>query len=213
MPLPLAPNALTTLDDVKNLLGMDSSDVDEQRDTVLTMLINGVSSWIERLIGRKLGKDTYVHQLDAQGRQELILLQWPILSVDYARDTSENKVIPPDSYSFNMQGDIGILYRDKGWPFRAYRSGLAYDVHNIKRVIEVKYTAGYVLPKDATEEEPATLPCDLQMVVWGAIMQEFALMQNGAQGLKAFSISDVSWTFDKEPRQEWLTTIGLYARL
>ncbi len=79
--------------------------------------------------------------------------------------------------------------------------------------LEVKYTAGYVLPKDATEDDPCTLPADLQGVVWGIIQQEFSIMQNGAQGLSAFSISDVSWTFDKNPRESWLTTIGYYTRL
>ena len=50
-------------------------------------------------------------------------------------------------------------------------------------------------------------------MVWGIIQQEFSIMQNGAQGLSAFSISDVSWTFDKNPRESWLTTIGYYTRL
>lgn len=112
-----------------------------------------------------------------------------------------------------MDGEIGVLYKDNGWAFRGYAGGLAYDFLYPTRYLEVKYTAGYVLPKDATEDDPCTLPYDLQNVVWGIVQQEFATMQNGAQGLSAFSISDVSWTFDKEPRQSWLATIGLYTRL
>ena len=77
----------------------------------------------------------------------------------------------------------------------------------------MKYTAGYVLPKDATEDNPCTLPADLQGIVWGIAQQEFSIMENGAEGLSAFSISDVSWTFDKEPRQSWLDIIGYYTRL
>jgi len=44
------------------------------------------------------------------------------------------------------------------------------------------------------------------------MQQEFSIIRNGAQGLSAFSISDVSWTFDKEPRSSWTDTIGRYIR-
>jgi len=209
----LAPNALTTLDIMKSMLGIKKSDKDKTRDMVIVNLINGVSAWIERMTGRKIGKQIYIQRYDASGQQELVLLQWPILSVDYIKNVTDNKEIDPATYSFDPTGEIGVIYRDNGWPFRAHRGGLAFDVKAIRRVIEVKYTAGYVLPKDATEKEPTTLPYDLQMIVWGAVMQEFSLMQSGAMGLSAFKISDVAWTFDKNPRQEWLDTIRLYARL
>lgn len=37
-------------------------------------------------------------------------------------------------------------------------------------------------------------------------------MQNGSQGLKSFSISDVSWTFDKSTPAAWLQIVNLYRR-
>lgn len=211
--VPLAPNALTTLEDMKTMLGISPDDVDPQRDAVITNLINSVSAWIERMTGRQLGKKTYTQQYVASGTQELVLLQWPIVAVESVKDTSDGSEIPASEYDFNVTGDIGVLYKDNGWPLRGYRGGLAYDIVAPMRCLEVKYTAGYVLPKDATEDNPCTLPFDLQGVVWGAVSQEFATMQNGAQGLSAFSISDVSWTFDKAPRQDWLDTIGYYTRL
>lgn len=210
---PLAPNALTTLADMKNMLGISPDDEDEQRDTIIVMLINSVSAWIERMTGRNLGKQTYTQEYVASGAQELVLLQWPIISVEYVMDKKAGDVIPAREYDFNVTGEIGVLYKDNGWPLRGYRGGLAYDVYAPMRCLEVKYTAGYVLPKDATKNDPCTLPYDLQGIVWGAVMQEFSVMQNGAQGLSAFSISDVSWTFDKNPRQEWLNTIRYYTRL
>ena len=214
MPLiPLAPNALTTLDVMKTMLGIQPDDTDDQRDMIITNLINYVSAWVERMTGRNLGKQTYVQEYIASGTQELVLLQWPILSVDYVKDKRREREIPASEYDFNVTGNIGVLYNDNGWPLRGHRGGLTYDIVAPMRCLEVKYTAGYVLPKDATDDEPCTLPADLQGVVWGAVMQEFATMQNGAQGLTAFSISDVSWTFDKNPRQSWLDTIGYYVRL
>jgi len=198
---------------MKAMLGILPDDVDQQRDAIIINLINGVSAWVERMTGRNLGKQTYVHRYNASGTQELVLLQWPILEVYYVIDTHIGKQIPASEYDFYMTGHIGVLYKDDGWPLRGYRGGLAGDIVAPMRVLEVKYTAGYVLPKDATKRCPSTLPYDLQWVVWDAISQEFATMQNGAQGLSAFSISDVSWTFDKSPRQDWLDTIGRYMRL
>ena len=80
------------------------------------------------------------------------------------------------------------------------------------RSLEVKFTAGYVLPKDATEDEPSDLPWDIISIVWGIAEQEFSVLTNGSQGLAAFSVSDVSWTFDKEPRASWMETLGHYMR-
>ena len=209
----LADNALTTLEDVKIMLGIAPDDVDEQRDAMLVNLINYASAWIERMTGRKLGRQQYTQRYVASGTQELVLLQWPIINVEYVKDTTDGSIIPPEEYDYTVDGEIGVLYKDNGWTFRGYVGGLSYDFLLAARYLEVKYTAGYVLPKDATEDDPGTLPADLQGVVWGIIQQEFSIMQNGAQGLSAFSISDVSWTFDKNPRESWLTTIGYYTRL
>jgi hypothetical protein len=210
---PLAPNALSTLAHVKAMLEIPADDENEQRDIILTLLINSVSAWIERMTGRNLGKQTYTQRYNASGAQELALLQWPILSVEYVKDASGGNDIPPDEYDFTTTGQFGVLYNDRGWPLRGYRGGLSYDIAAPMRCLEVKYTAGYILPKDADDENPCTLPYDLQWIVWAAIMQEFSIMQNGAQGLSAFSISDVSWTFDKNPREQWLNTIHYYTRL
>lgn len=211
--VPLADNALTTLEDMKTMLGIAPTDTDTQRDNVIVNLINSASAWIERKTGRKLGKQTYTQKYVASGTQELVLLQWPILSVEFVKDTQYNEVIPPSEYDYNVSGEIGVLYKDNGWAYRGYVGGLAYDYVAPMRYLEVQYTAGYTLPKDATTEDPSTLPADLQGVVWGMVQQEFSTMQNGAQGLSAFSISDVSWTFDKAMREDWLTTVGYYTRL
>lgn len=211
--IPLADNAMTTLETMKIMLGISSDDEDLQRDAIIINLINSASSWVERKTGRQLGKQTYVQQYNASGARELVLLQWPIISVEYVKDTSTGEEISASDYDFLNTADIGVLYKDDGWPLRGYRSGLAYDITAQLRCLEVKYTAGYVLPKDATKKSPCTLPADLQGVVWGVVSQEFATMQNGAQGLSSFSISDVSWSFDKTVKQEWLDTIGYYTRL
>jgi len=222
MAVKLNDNALTTLDAVKELLDIpalaadaDPAEVEVMKrvDNNLIRLINAASQWVETQTGRTLGKTEHIERLPGSGDQELVLQQWPIIEVKYVKDTTCNKKIPKETYDFTMTGMIGAIYKDDGWIFRGYRAGLANDYIASRRYLEVRYTAGYVLPKDATEETPATLPDDLQSVVWGIVEQEFSIRMNGAQGLAAFSLADVSWTFDKEPRPSWMATISRYARL
>ena len=90
--------------------------------------------------------------------------------------------------------------------------GLAYDYIAPRKYLEVQYVAGYILPKDATEDHPATLPADMEAIVWYMIAQQWAIIENDAAGLSAFSISDVSWTFDKNISETWQSVISKYQR-
>lgn len=211
----LAANAFTTLKTMKRMLGIVEDETGNGQDDVLTLFIKAASDWVETMTGRKFRKQSYTEQYAASGFQKLILNQWPILSVQYVKDVTDggDKVIDPCTYDFTMTGDIGVLYKDSGWPYRAYIGGLAYDPTMFRRTLEVRYTAGYIMPGKGTKKDPPTLPFDLEKVVWDIVRQEYMLMENGADGLKAFSLSDASWTFDKEPRQVWLDTVRLYTRL
>ena len=205
----LADNALTTLDRMKLMLGL--SDIEDERtNEIVTLLINRASSWIERQIGRHLGKRSYRQFYDADGQQELVTLEYPIVSVEYVKE--DGKEVDPKSYDYAQTAEIGVIYRDEGWLKAGYRSGLAYDVVATKRVIEVSYTAGYVLPKDATDDDPQTLPADLEGLLWDMVSQAYTSLQNGSQGLSSFSISDVTWNFDKSTPESWQQLINLYRR-
>lgn len=231
----LAPNALTTLERVKLMLGLTSRDSsldrlklmlglpadsgipleqlgakDEQTDLIVEMLINKASSWVEHMTGRHLGKQSYHQWYDADGSQELVLIEYPIVSIESIKE--DGNPVDPSRYDFWQSGNIGVVYRDEGWLKAGWRRGLAYDIVAPKRVIEVEYTAGYVLPKDATEDDPQTLPADLEGLVWDMVAQAYASMCNGSQGLSSFSISDVSWKFDKSINPEWIQTVNLYRR-
>ena len=205
----LANNALTTLDRMKLMLSLDD-ETDERTCTLVELLVNKASSWVEQQVGRPLGKNTYSEFYEADGQQELVTLKYPIISVDYVKEAG--RLVPPERYDYGQTANIGVIYRDDGWLRAGYRRGLANDIIETKRNIEVCYTAGYVLPKDATDEEPQTLPADLEGLVWDMVSQAYANMQNGSQGLKSFSISDVSWTFDKSTPSAWLQIVNLYRR-
>ena len=205
----LANDALTTLDRMKLMLSLDD-ETDERTCTLVELLVNKASSWVEQQVGRPLGKNTYREFYEADGQQELVTLKYPIISVDYVKEAG--RLVPPERYDYGQTANIGVIYRDDGWLRAGYRRGLANDIIETKRNIEVCYTAGYVLPKDATDEEPQTLPADLEGLVWDMVSQAYANMQNGSQGLKSFSISDVSWTFDKSTPDAWLQLVNLYRR-
>ena len=205
----LAQNALTTVERMKLMLGLADIE-DERTNTIVEMLINKASAWIERQVGRHLGKNTYTQFYDADGQQELVLLEYPIISVGYVKEGGA--LVDESEYDYGQTADIGVIYRDSGWLKAGYRMGLAYDMIRSKRIIEVNYTAGYVLPKDATEEHPQTLPADLEGLLWEIVSQAYTSLQNGSQGLTAFSISDVHWTFDKSTHPEWVQLINLYRR-
>ena len=204
-----ANNALTTLDRMKLMLSLDD-ETDERTCTLIELLINKASSWVEQKVGRPLGKNTYREFYEADGQQELVTLKYPIVSVDYIMENG--RLVPPELYDYGQTANIGVIYRDDGWLRAGYRRGLANDIIESKRNIEVRYTAGYVLPKDATDEEPQTLPADLEGLVWDMVSQAYVNMRNGSQGLKSFSLSDVSWTFDKSTPDAWLQLVNLYRR-
>lgn len=208
----LASNALTTVERVALLLDIPTKgkEKDERTIQIIELLINRTSAWIETQIGRHLGKDSYHQWYEANGQQELITLEYPIISVERIKE--DGKLVDPRCYDFGQTGHIGVIYRADGWLKDGYRRGLAYDIVELKRNIEVWYTAGYVLPKDANKRNPQTLPADLEGLVWDMIAQMYATLSNGSHGLTAFSISDVSWHFDKQSNPEWQKIINLYRR-
>ena len=111
----LADNALTTLEDVKIMLGIAPDDVDEQRDAMLVNLINYASAWIERMTGRKLGRQQYTQRYVASGTQELVLLQWPIINVEYVKDTTDGSIIPPEEYDYTVDGEAADAAKAAQW--------------------------------------------------------------------------------------------------
>lgn len=148
----LSDNALTTPERMAILQDFNGDQYD-----LVAMLINQASASIETELRRKLRKQTYSERITPTGSQELLLSQWPILQVDHVVIDG----LELDSSEYNIE-DNGILYKDDGWPWRGYPFGLAYDPRATSRNVSVVYTAGYILPKDVTDNDPCTLPADLE---------------------------------------------------
>jgi hypothetical protein len=212
--VPLATNALTTLDDMMEFIGMDPEDASVPRlvKNNLIRLINSASEYIETMTGRKFALGQYTEGHYGSGAQELCVEQYPIREVITVEDTENRHNIPGDSYTADDTGNIGVLYRDEGWPVRGYVGGLANDIKAGRKYLRITYKSGYILPQDASTEVPSDLPFDLQYLVWQMVQQQWNLANNGANGLSAFSISDVSWTFDKELSTQVKEVISKYQR-
>ena len=163
----LRENAVTTLDALKTFLGIPLDDADEQRDAALVQLINAASAWLETTLGRKLGKQDYHERKIASGTQRLVMEQWPIRSISKIIDTTNGAEIT--GYDFGDQGEIGVVFREDGWTYRGHIGGLSMDYVAPRRYLLVDYTAGYILPKDATDEEPSDFPADLEALVWNML--------------------------------------------
>ena len=132
----------------------------DMSDELLELLINQISGSIESQLGRKLALGRYQERRAADGTQFLVLHEYPITQVYSV--TQNGAVLDPASYDSDLQGDIGVLYKDDGWMYDGYPAGLAGDYVMPSRRIVVDYEAGYVLPPVATEDEPSTLPGDLE---------------------------------------------------
>lgn len=201
----LARNALTTLAAAKCMLGLEG---DSSQDGTLTLLINQASGQIERAMSRRLRRQDYVEDVTPSGSQRLLVRNWPIVAVESV--TQDGELIDPALYSYDPDGP-GILYKDDGWRWSGYPHGLAYDPVMTRRNVVVRYTAGYVLPMDATGDDPATLPADIEGLALEMVQAAYGRITSGGNaGLKSFAISDVRWEWMNELPQSWRQIIDAY---
>jgi hypothetical protein len=206
----LRENALTTLEALKQFLGLAADDT--SADSVLIQLINQASASVERALGRKLRRTVYTEKVKGTGSQQLLVENYPVTDVEYIKQAGEE--IDPGLYDFTTHGNAGVIYKDDGWTYYGYPHGLTNEPVVGSRNIEVRYTAGYILPGDATEEEPATLPADLEGLVQEMVQYAYGkLSTGGSAGLKSFSISDVRWEWSTETPQTWQDIIDQYKRV
>ena len=126
------PNStsLTTVARVKDELGISESTY----DTLLGRLVEESSSMIYRAIGRELYRAQWVETLMGNGRTEMLLSRFPVMSLEAV------------SYLDSAQtlADFSISGRDKGSIYVA--SG--FSTSNKPTEWEITYTAGFFLPGD-----------------------------------------------------------------
>ncbi len=122
--MPLAENALTTLEAVKSYLNIDwSQTVDDEK---LEGLINACSTAIEDYCKRKFKEQTLTEEYDGTGNKYLLLDQYPVKSITSV--AIDDITIDPTGYKINKK--TGNLIRKNSYWVKG-------DIN-----ITVTYTAG-----------------------------------------------------------------------
>lgn len=155
----LAPNAMTTLRKIKRKLQLPPEESENDED--IEDLINAASDYIEKFCDRKFGRNSYTELIAGTGRLKILVNNYPVVSVESINVSGDD--IAPDDYE--VISESGMLYRDNGWPERGFGvENLTYEVTEPKLNVKIKYTSGFVLPKDGTADTPRDLPWDLEQV-------------------------------------------------
>lgn len=193
--MPLEDNALTTTDQID--LSVDT--IEKER------LINVASDMIENYCDRNFKKQTYNNEkYQPTGRQRLVLQNRPVISVDII--TKNDTEVDSTSY-FIENEKAGFVFKHDKWDqdYRLARSSISknFQPGTNKYNIEVTYTAGYVLPKDATQEDPRTLPYDLEQAAILTV-QYLNNAEDSDLRVQKESIADVSQTYFEQKMQNEL---------
>lgn len=170
-------NALTTLETVKSFLKITGN----SEDTILTLLIGGASDYIEQWTGRRFGKAERTEKYSLSGDSSRFYLRtFPIVSIGSLSVDGGTLTAPGGYVAIDEEG---YLSNPSGlWP-----KGVQNAV--------ITYTGGYVLPKDADEDNPRSLPYDLEL----ATVKLVAAMYNKgqAEGANSSSSGGMSISFDR----------------
>jgi hypothetical protein len=134
---------LTTIEKAKSLLGIQAED--GSSDGQLSLYLAAATSAIETYCRRSFRLQEYMDRKHDGTRGKYLLLEgYPILQV------SEVQLDGVDISDYETASEKGMLFRKDGW--------CAAD-----RQITLSYTAGYVLPGNASAENPQTLPESLEL--------------------------------------------------
>ncbi|WP_397570654.1 hypothetical protein [Schlesneria sp. T3-172] len=192
---------LTTLNAVKDQAGIPRADT--TRDNQIKAFICGISDYVTRFLGRNIEQQEYTEYYSGDGTVELLLRQYPVISVQrvcvdsggYFGDPanafpSANDLVSGVDYALVAgqwgKGSSGILRRIGGswaaWPARV--AGTVQSLPSkAQGNILVEYTAGYA------EIPPALVMAVNSLVAKGIFQSQFG------GGVQSASYEDASASF------------------
>lgn len=149
----LAANALTTLDAVKDELGITVDTYDDY----LTRKINVASSAIEDYCDRSFGKAVVTETFRAEGQLTFVVSRRPIVEVTAVK--YDDVEIGDENYKIEdaAAGVIRLLYGAADMSLRARSVTADRLAGTARKLYAVTYTGGYVLPKDPEPTLPAAI--------------------------------------------------------
>lgn len=207
-------NALVTLDEVKAELQsspfvpkeLDLDDVEVE--AVLIRMINSISSQVEMIVGRELGKQEYTEYLTSSSNPTLLLSNYPIrkinsISLIRSGDIKDYVVDSDKIMRFNDKKGLanGKLYIEPSFMPRALLVGLGAYKHQDLRSVGISYEAGYILPMQATDTEPSDLPAAVQGIVLDVVTRVFRERIDGSRSDNLVSLTEGNVS------REWGTSV------
>lgn len=183
-------NALTTVARYKSFAEITGS----SKDTLISMLIIGVSGEVERWCKRKFKRQTYTNEVyDGTGTANLYLKNTPIVAGQTLTLQRRTSVLNEDEWE---DVDTELYYIDH----EAGRIVMPTEFAEGKQNYRVTYTAGYYLPSNAAyqdgTDDDQDLPSDLEMAV--LLLVNFFFNRRKSQGVASQRVRDVSVTYMKQ---------------
>lgn len=184
-------------------------------DTMITLLINMATEFIERETNRNLLSQTYTNEeYDGTDSPELILKQSPVnaltrLQVNNAGDNSDSwETINSIRYFFYADGRIRM--NSARGDFLDVDAGVFIGAEKKYRAT---YTAGYLIDFD-NENDPSlhTLPGDIEYACLKLVAEMFNT--GGVTGLESTRVGDISMKLRTVTKQDPIVSeiIGRYTK-
>lgn len=194
----LKDNALTTVDAVVGAIKMNphvnatitwnDTDVIDQ----IERLINMYSADVESFTKRSFGIQTFIEYHTGTNQPYLVLGNSPIRSLESVELIGYNGEITGTLDVEKMWNELsyrdknaGMLYFEPHFVSRFSYFGIRPETFASLRSVRVVYTAGYILPKDATDDVDSDLPSEIEGVVIEIAKEKFIkdVDQKRAEGL------------------------------
>lgn len=163
----LKENALTTIGRAKHFLYGDEPTEDDDN---IAFAINAASSAIEHYCRRKFGIQTYI-QNELDRTDEVLFNEYPVRKVIGIN----GKKLDDYRFATYLDSESGIL-----------------NVYGAEFKGVVEYEAGYVLPKDATDERPSDLPSDLELATLRLVNEMYVDSDGFTEDVGSIKLGD--WT-------------------
>ncbi|AIQ63310.1 hypothetical protein PSTEL_09650 [Paenibacillus stellifer] len=153
---------LTTVERARTMLRADPSE-----DEFLGILIPAASAAIETFCNRSFGRAEFTEWVDVQ-QGGALLRNYPIEAVT------------------SIDGDTAV----EGYTIAKDRGMISKPGWFCERPVQVVYTAGYILPSDATGDEAATLPADIE---YACVLMVQQIQRE--PGITSERVGDISVTY------------------
>lgn len=160
-------NELTTLANVKQWLGIASTN----DDALLTRMVTAYSNQVQTWLNRKIASQSYSETRDGHGGNRLVLADYPVIAV--ASVAIDGRAIPASSDYVTP----GYRFTDQQIILQGYAFTRGYSN------VALTYTAGY-----------ATTPPELEEAVIQIIAQRYK--EKDRIGLKSKALAGESISFD-----------------